>query len=207
MVLSVSPSLRFEEGLCLLKAVPFCDCYALGWGAALPGQQPFHRLCEDHDLPHSFVPPRRKLRNKARPRRLANSSSTDCFIYSGRSRLDCDLSGSSVSAPCVDCEWPLSDAFLSAMPAAFGGGRHFAMWDDLLNIFRVGQKLEGGRAAENGGLRFLGSPPAQDLRYGQRGSRGRKRVALAQQLARIINLSSLRRNQAARSRCRRCACA
>jgi len=32
MVLSVSPSLRFEEGLCLLKAVPFCDCYALGWG-------------------------------------------------------------------------------------------------------------------------------------------------------------------------------
>src|SRR6516162_1018100 len=24
--------LRFEEGLCLLKAVPFRDCHALGWG-------------------------------------------------------------------------------------------------------------------------------------------------------------------------------
>src|SRR5262249_27150424 len=28
----VSPGLRFEEGLCLLKAVPFRDCHALGWG-------------------------------------------------------------------------------------------------------------------------------------------------------------------------------
>src|SRR5215831_6219714 len=29
---TVSPGLRFEEGLCLLKAVPFRDCHALGWG-------------------------------------------------------------------------------------------------------------------------------------------------------------------------------
>jgi len=28
----VSPGLRFEEGLCLVKAVPFRDCHALGWG-------------------------------------------------------------------------------------------------------------------------------------------------------------------------------
>jgi hypothetical protein len=28
----VGPGLRFEEGLCLLKAVPFRDCHALGWG-------------------------------------------------------------------------------------------------------------------------------------------------------------------------------
>src|SRR5215472_18169776 len=28
----VSPGLRFEEGLCFLKVIPFRDCYPLGWG-------------------------------------------------------------------------------------------------------------------------------------------------------------------------------
>ena len=31
----VSPSLRFEEGLCFLKAIPFRDCHSLGWGRPL----------------------------------------------------------------------------------------------------------------------------------------------------------------------------
>src|SRR6516165_1560957 len=28
----ISPGLRFVEGLCLLKAIPFRDSHALGWG-------------------------------------------------------------------------------------------------------------------------------------------------------------------------------
>jgi hypothetical protein len=31
----VSPGLRFKEGLCFLKAVPFRDCHSLGWGRPL----------------------------------------------------------------------------------------------------------------------------------------------------------------------------
>src|ERR1700716_776812 len=31
----VSPGLRFEEGLCFLKAIPFRDCHSLGWGRPL----------------------------------------------------------------------------------------------------------------------------------------------------------------------------
>ena len=51
----VSPGLRFEEGLCLLKAVPFRDCHALGWGWTVQADNlsaacteittPYVRLC------------------------------------------------------------------------------------------------------------------------------------------------------------------
>src|SRR5215472_4960534 len=61
----VSPGLRFVEGLCLLKAIPFRDSHALGWGWPLQANN-LSAARAEVDLLRSLVQPRCALQHQQR---------------------------------------------------------------------------------------------------------------------------------------------